>query len=224
MTPSRMLRPVLISLTALAAASCSAVESDPNRFEGMARHVADLRLDGSARGEARAPVHTAAESGLRPARPDAGSDSKPAPLQVQIMDPHDLWDARDGRADGMRAAISRAAIETARHEYERVAPVEQPRPAPQGMRAAVHVAPHETVGLTTLQLGAFSSEAGARNAWARISGGPAGNALSGLSPVYQAVEVKGRSLTRLTVRAAPDSAAAICRAAEITDPWCARRT
>ncbi len=146
------------------------------------------------------------------------------------MDPHDLWDARDGRADGMRAAISRAAIETARHEYERVAPVEQTRPAPQGMRAAAQGAPHEAagqheaVGLTTLQLGAFSSEAGARNAWARISGGPASNALSGLSPVYQAVEVKGRSLTRLTVRAAPDSAAAICRAAEITDPWCARRT
>ena len=221
MTPSRMLRPVLISLTALAVASCSAVESDPNRFEGMARHVADLRLDGSARadGQVVAPVPTAADVGLRPARPD----TRPAPLQVQIMDPHDLWDARDGRADGMRAAISRAAIETARHEYERVAPVEPARPAPQVERAIVHAAPQEAVGLTTLQLGAFSSEAAARNAWARISGGPAGNALSGLSPVYQAVEVKGRSLTRLTVKAAPDSAA-ICRAAEITDPWCARRT
>ena len=66
-----------------------------------------------------------------------------------------------------------------------------------------------------VQIGAYSSEAAARAAWARLD-------LDGLTPVYEAAEVGGRRLTRLKVRAPAAGAAAVCAAAGIDDPWCRR--
>jgi hypothetical protein len=83
--------------------------------------------------------------------------------------------------------------------------------------------PAETLPPRALvQLGAYSSEGGARAAWARLQSGPAAWALDGLSPVYETIEVGGRTLTRLKVRAPAAGAAAVCAAAGIDDPWCRR--
>ncbi|HZV84233.1 MAG TPA: SPOR domain-containing protein, partial [Brevundimonas sp.] len=62
----------------------------------------------------------------------------------------------------------------------------------------------------------------ARAAWVRLQSGQAAWALDGLSPVYETVEVGGRTLTRLKVRAPAAGAAAVCAAAGIDDPWCRR--
>ena len=91
------------------------------------------------------------------------------------------------------------------------------RPAMQPGPAAAPAAPRGLV-----QLGAYSSEASARAAWTRLKSGQAAWALDGLSPVYEAVDVGGRSLTRLKVRAPAAGAAAVCAAAGIDDPWCRR--
>ena len=230
MTPGRMLRPVLVCLAGFVTASCGMVEGDPHRFESLARSVADIPLDGAPPRDRSGPlpvVHTAAETGLRPAM----VDSK-APLRVQIMDPHDLWDARDGglRDGGLRGAIERetsqmaeaAAPAVARAMVRQVSDRIAPRAEPEPMRPAIHqtAAPADR---TTIQLGAYSSEAAARTAWARVSKGAASQALKGLSPMFEAVQVDGRALTRLKVAAPAATAAAICRAAQVNDPWCARR-
>ncbi len=206
MTPSLLIRPVLACLAAATLSACGMVEADPHRFENMANAVAAIPLDGqSERAEPRRPaVRTAAEAGLRPA------------LRVQVMDPHALWDARDGGLNGVveqqgqrlaAAAAPAGADAVVREVSTRIAGAA----ARAGLRPA-H-APHRPGKL--VQIGAYSSEAAARAAWARLD-------LDGLTPVYEAVEVGGRRLTLLKVDEPASAAAAVCAAAGVDDPWCHR--
>ncbi len=233
MTPSRMLRPVLVSLAlsgvGLTTASCGMVDADPHRFESMAQKVADIRLDGSEAPASPTPAPapltgTAAASGLR------------SGLRVEVMDPHELWDARDGLTHAVRqesAAVVEAAAPAVAHAATQAAmgavvqrvstrATETARPArSDGLRSGLAAAPAAT--RTTIQLGAYSSEAAARSAWSTVKAGAASHALNGLSPVFERVTVNGRALTRLKVAAPTAAAVAICRAAQVSDPWCARR-
>lgn len=227
MTLCRMLRPALVYATVLsggaALTSCSAVEGDANRFESMAQHVADIRLDGSA----PASPHSAEQGHMRPAI------SRAQPLKVELMDPHDLWDARDGGLRGAMGqignrvaevaapAVADAVVQRASLRIAEEAPMRLAIP----VEAAAVKSPssHRESAARMVQLGAYSSPAAARVAWSKMSGGVAGHALVGLSPVYEAVEVNGRSFTRLKIAAPASSAAAICQAAAVSDPWCARR-
>ena len=225
MTPSRMLRPALVCLAlsgiGLTTASCGMVEGDPHRFQSLAEKVADIRLDGSDAVPARnlpAPSsQTAAEQHLRPAT-SAPSDQSSRGLRVEVMDPHDLWDAAPMMARAVvqqvadRISASRApSDQTARPVVIR--DVDAPRPANTTSQPR-----------TTIQLGAYSSEASARSAWTTVSSGAARQALAGLSPMFERVTVNGRPFTRLKVAAPATTATAICRAVAVSDPWCARRT
>lgn len=192
----------LLSLAALGA--CGTSEADASRFQGMADRVASIEvpLDGQVK-----PVRTAHEAGLRGAN---------APLKVEVMTPYQLWDARDGvlppppANSEIAPALIRAAapaVAEAAVDAVKARAAEALRPAfPRG-------------GAKTIQLGAYSSEDAARAAWTRLSRDPA---LSDLQPTYERAEVNGRVLTRLKVRADKASAADVCRAARIDDPWCAR--
>ena len=222
MTPGRLLRPVLLGLAGLATSSCGMVEGDPRRFESMAEAVADIPLDGGSR-----PVRTAAESSLRPALAVNEAVVNPGALRVEVMDPHDLWDARDA---GLRGAVERAApamIEAAAPMVAEavVQQVSDRMPSPRVERAvdrpAAAAVPPRPVSRTTLQLGAFASPAAAERAWSRIA--DAGHGVAGLSPTFEAVEVDGRNLTRLKVSAPADAARAICRAADAARLGCLRR-
>lgn len=198
-------RPILASVLVLALSACSGIENDPNRFESMARAVAaiDVPMTPVSRDAPSVPaLATAAQSGLRPA------------LQVQVMDPHDLWDARDGVVESaVRQAVVRTAVETAPVVTQAVV-----RQASQ--RAGLRPTLPAAAGSAVIQLGAFSSEAAARAAWAEIG---KGGTLSGLSPRFEAVEINGKRLTRLKVGPIPaDAAAGLCRAARVSDPWCRR--
>ncbi|WP_395650210.1 SPOR domain-containing protein [Brevundimonas sp.] len=220
-----MLRPVLVCVSALATASCGMVEGDPNRFENMARLVAEVPLDGST----DAPTATAREQGLRPAfasHETAPHTSSPGRLKVEVMDPHDLWDARDA---GLRGAITQGATRAVEAAAPAVAEAVVQRVSDRiaeaaPMRPAIARAATPTAARTTIQLGAYSSPEAARAAWTDVSSGAARSALKGLTPVFEAVQVNGRPFTRLKVAAPAAAASAICRAAEVTDPWCARRT
>lgn len=190
------------------------IDSDPHRFENLANSVAAIDVDGKRAGAT--PPRTAAEAGLRPA------------LRVEVMDPHALWDARDG-LDGAveRAApqlVAAAAPVVAEAVAQQVSARIDSASARAGLRPIQSPRPLATVrsGRGLVQLGAFSSEAAARSAWARLKSGEAGWALNGLSPVYEGVEVGGRRLTRLKVAAPAAGAAAVCAAAGIDDPWCNR--
>jgi len=208
MTPTILIRPVLVCFAAGALTACGAVESDPHRFETMADAVAAIPLDDQPVVEA-VPASEAAPSGLRPA------------LKVEVMDPHALWDARDGLVEkaavAAAPAVAEAVVQNVSARVEGVA-------AQAGLRPAVAVRPAAEPRLNAglVQLGAYSSEAAARAAWTRLNASEAAWALDGLSPVYEAVEVEGRTLTRLKVRTPAAGAAAVCAAARIDDPWCHR--
>jgi len=213
MTPSRMLRPVLLGLAGLATSSCSLVEGDPHRFESMAQVVAEIPLDGGSR-----PVRTAAETGLRPPMAVTEAVVNPGALRVEVMDPHDLWDARDA---GLRGAVERAgpALIEAAAPMVAEAVVQRVSAEMPARRLAAPV--QRAVQRTTLQLGAFASPAAAQRAWGRIA--DAGHGVADLTPVFEAVEVDGRSLTRLKVSTPVDAARAVCRAADAAKLGCLRR-
>ena len=207
MTPSLLLRPVLVCAAAASLSACGMIDSDPHRFEAMAESVAAIPLDGEA---GAATARTQAETGLRPA------------LRVQVMDPHALWDARDGglgrmAGDPAPRLVAAMAPSTAEAVVQTVSARLDSAAAKAGLRPAQPQRPKAPSGANAalVQIGAYSSEAAARAAWARLD-------LDDLTPVFEAVEVDGRRLTRLKVRAPASGAAAVCAAAGIDDPWCHR--
>jgi len=193
---------VLVALAVgLALAGCGVNERDPQRFETLAESVAAIPVSAEARGEATAaPTQT-------PAAPRRTGDK--SPLKVELMTPHDLWDARDGGKGRVR--MGAVALPSGFRD---------PEAPPPARTASVPASPAAVT--RSVQLGAFSSEEGARAAWARLSRGADAAVLAGLQPVYEGVEVGGRRLIRLKVAAAPDRAQALCRAVASADPWCAR--
>ena len=209
MTPTDLFRKVLMAAATLSLGACGMVEADPHRFETLAERVADIRLSAEPSRDAPAAPCAADESGLRPA------------LRVEVLDPHALWDARDGGLRGFVEAAAPAVVEAAAPAIVQAASDQVGRAVSAHLRpprdAAAPAAPRADA---VIQLGAFSSEPAARQAWTRFSTGAAQAALAGLSPVYEPVSVNGRDLVRLKVGAAPDTAAAICRAAQVSDPWC----
>jgi cell division septation protein DedD len=234
MTSASATRPVLITL-ALVLSGCGAVDGDSPSFRALADRVAaiDIPLDPEAAGSAQVEPRPAAEKpGLRPL--------KFSPVHVQVMSPHEMWDARDALSggtallaaddadsDGLRDAVVRmarprlepvaqtAAPDAGRAELEpRAASTETPKLRP----AVVRPAPQSEGRM--IQLGAFSSPAGAQAAWARLK---ARADLSNFSPVFERVEIDGRSLTRLKVGPIPaEAASTLCAAAQVADPWCRR--
>lgn len=214
MTPSLLIRPVAVLVAAVGLNACGMIDSDPHRFENLANAVAAIDLNDKR--AAAPPPRTAAEAGLRPA------------LRVEVMDPHALWDARDGLDAAVERAAPRLVAAAAPAVADAVVQQTTARLESASARAGLRPvlgarptpAPRTRRGL--VQLGAYSSEAAARSAWSRLRSGGAAEALNGLSPVYETVEVGGRRLTRLKVAAPATGAAAICDAARIHDPWCDR--
>jgi SPOR domain len=220
MTPSLLIRPVLaIAMTAILGA-CGMVESDPHRFENLADRIAAVPLDGQAAATVAPPSFQSAKpDGLRPA------------LRVEVMDPHALWDARDGMLQQASTQVAERAAPLMVDAVVREAS-DRLGAAPAQLRPAMAVLPQpaDTAPLAQpaptaralVQLGAYSSERAARSAWARLKSGGAAWALDGLTPTFEAVQVNGRELVRLKVRAPGAGAAAVCAAAGIDDPWCRR--
>ncbi|MFY8163728.1 MAG: SPOR domain-containing protein [Brevundimonas sp.] len=214
MKPSLITRPVAVLAAALGLNACGMVDTDPHRFENLANTVAAIDVEGGR--AATAPQRTAAAAELRPA------------LRVEVMDPHALWDAREGLEGAVEQAAPRmvaaAAPMVAEAAVRQVSARIDAASSDAGLRPAIArarpVAQRPDRGL--VQLGAYSSEAAARSAWARLKSGEAARALDGLSPVYESVELGGRRLVRLKVAAPAAGAAAVCAAARVDDPWCNR--
>ena len=206
MTPTDLFRKGLMGAAMLSLGACGVVESDPHRFENLAGRVADIRLSTNASHDAPAAAPRAQDTGLRQA------------LRVEVLDPHALWDARDGGLRGVIEAATPAVAEAAAPAIVQAASDQVSRSVSERLRPAVS-APVRPGAV--IQLGAFSSEASAREAWIRFSTGAARTALDGLSPRFEPVMVNGRELVRLKVGAPAETAAEICRAAQVNDPWCA---
>lgn len=217
MRSTEPLRPVLALLLVGLTAGCGMVENDPHRFERIAERVAAIPLDGSSGVRRAEAPRSATEAGLRPAHA--------APLRVEVMSPHALWDAREA---GLRGAVTQAATEAASAAAPaliQAATETVTRTATQAVAAAPPLRPaHRPVESrpALVQLGAFGSESAARAAWSRLKQGPAAAHLDGATPVFERVEVNGRTLVRLKAPAPAQGAAVVCAAAGIDDPWCRR--
>jgi hypothetical protein len=192
------------SVGALAAllAGCGMAEADPHRFEGVAENIAAIPLSAKpeARREAVGP-RNAEEAGLRP-------------LKVELLTPHQLWDARDGLT--AKAAAVLPAMPAVFHDPEAPADVQAAQRAEASPSRPVAVAASAAPAVL-IQLGAYASQASAQAAWERL-----GQGSKGLNPVFEPVEVNGRRLVRLKVRAGSAQAQALCERAAASDPWCVR--
>ncbi len=236
MTPAAATRPVLIALT-LGLAGCGAVEGDRHSFQSAADRIAaiEIPMDPDAPRPAAAQKTRAETQGLRPA--------KFSPVKIALMTPYEMWDARDAMAGRLGADERRTEPEPDREPGLRGAVTRMVQPAVQpAMRAAApalveavdradrpvlrpavirsELRPTSSAEGRLIQLGAFSSEAAARAAWARLR---TQADLSDFSPRFEDVEVAGRRLTRLRVGPIPtETASALCAAAQVADPWCRR--
>jgi len=132
MNASVLLRLAPICVLAGLLVGCGVVESDPSRFESAAERIAAIPL--SAEDAGGAPV----------AAPDRPRE-RAAPLKVELMTPHELWDAREGLTARVRLASASAPAPTAYPD---------PEAPPQTVTASkpAGVAAHH------VQLGAYSSE------------------------------------------------------------------
>lgn len=225
MTPAKATRPVLIAVACaggLTLAGCGAADSNPHRFGAMAEHVAaiDVPLTPGDR-HALPQGRSAEDAGLRPV--------KFTPVQVAVMDPHAMWDARDAQAgirpdadgEGPRDRVIRVTqpmVQAAAPLVAKAVATEavMRMEAPMLHQASLRVPSQGR----TIQLGAYSSHIAARQAWDRLK---TKSDLSGLSPVFEDVQVNGRNLTRLKVGpVSTETAVAVCRSADVADAWCAR--
>ncbi|MGO4410092.1 MULTISPECIES: SPOR domain-containing protein [unclassified Brevundimonas] len=192
------------SVGALAAllAGCGMTEADPHRFESVADQIAAIPLSSRSAEPAREPAgpRNAREAGLRP-------------LKVELLTPHQLWDARDGltsKAAAVLPAMPPVFLDPEAPPAVQAAQQSAAKPS----RPAVVAASSSSA---LIQLGAYASQASAQAAWERL-----GQGTSGLNPVFEPVEVNGRRLIRLKVRAGSAQAKALCAKAAAADPWCVR--
>lgn len=202
MNASVILRFGSVAALAVLLAGCGMAEADPHRFEGVAETIAAIPLstrDGEARREPSGP-RNADEAGLRP-------------LKVELLTPHQLWDARDGltsKAAAVLPALPSVFIDPEAPPEVQAAQQAAAKPA----RPQAVASPSNAV---LIQLGAYASQASAQAAWERL-----GQGSHGLKPVFEPVEVQGRRLVRLKVRAGSAQAKALCERAAASDPWCVR--
>lgn len=207
MTPVRATRPVSIAAAltlSLVLCGCGAGVEGEGGFEALADHVAAIDVP-------LKPVSSVDE----PATAVKARSGGFSPVQVAVMDPHDMWDARDAQS-GLRVMTARVVEPV----VESAAPVVMKAAAERATaRLRGPEAPSAPEG-PLVQLGAYASEAAARQAWVRLSRDPA---LGALTPRFETVTVGERTLIRLKVGATGGaSSVEVCRAAGIDDPWCRR--
>lgn len=193
------------ALTLLLSACDGSVASDGTTYENWAQSVSTIPLTPASNG-GTAP---AKEIPLK-APPKPENDNR---LRVELLTPHQLWDARDGPLNVPTLQV-----------VEVLSPAEAPVSAPQTRttppQASTPQTPASDASTKLIQLGAYSTEQGARQAWQRLKEASGNATLAGLQPQYQSVEVAGRQLVRLRVAASDGQARTLCQALASNDPWC----
>lgn len=166
-------------------AGCGVSETDADRFELAASRIAAIPLD---------PL-TQADT--------VAAQRESAPLRVELLTPHQLWDARDHGSGGTAKVAAPIEADAALLEQT---------PAPFE-RAEQEIRPSQVDRM--IQLGAYANQGAAQQAWGRL-----GAVTQGLTPVFEPVSVNGRDVVRLKVRAETTQAQALCAMVAASDSWC----
>lgn len=142
---------------------------------------------------------TADEAGLRPA------------MSINVVDALELPNARDM---GLRTAMSVADSVMGDRQPARVERTSLRTQTPSAQAA----------GAWTAQLAAFRTRADAEATWRKLKAANA-SVLGGVTPRYETVDLGSKGTwVRLRTSPLPSQAAAdaVCRAAGVTDRWCAK--
>ncbi|HYE42339.1 MAG TPA: SPOR domain-containing protein, partial [Caulobacteraceae bacterium] len=138
-----------------------------------------------------------------------------APIRIAVVDPLEMPNSRDM---GLRAAFAVASAVAGREEPVRLQQASAATAAP--VRAAASSAVYAA------QLASFRTRADAEAAWATLKARHSG-LLRGVTPRFEAVDL-GAKGTWVRLKAGPlasrDEAVRICRAAGVSDAWCAKAT
>lgn len=192
-------------------------KNDGRMFQRWAEAVADIPVTDE---EAFARAGQAAPASLQPA--SIAPERKPltlpslglavtsesvglrAPLKVAVVDPLDMPSSRDL---ALRPAMDRSPA---------------PRLIPASIEAPVRAAAAR--GAYAAQLASFRTRADAEAAWSALAR-THGDLMTGVTPRFESVDLGARG-TWVRLKAAglqsPAAAQALCRAAGVTDPWCAK--
>jgi len=202
---SRSLAFTVVPVLALLTAACDpATSKDGTRYQQWAQTVSSIPLD-PAKGQDQP-----AQQILPLAAPQKTSSEQR--LRVELMTPHQLWDARNGPLKVPTMEVLENVSPTELVRASTSAGVTARPPVPEQPAAAAQPA-------KLIQLGAYSSEQSARTAWQRVQSS-LGNTTTALQPRYETVEVSGRQLVRLRVAATEAQALHLCQALASNDPWC----
>lgn len=161
------------------------------------------------------PLLPEADAPSLPSAPKTTKDDAPAPLKVELLTPHQLWDARNGPLNVPTIEVN-DAVTTALKAAASQPPTASPA-APVTPASAPATSPSTT---RLVQLGAFSSQQSAQTAWQRIAN--LNPSFKALQPQYEQAVVGEKNLVRLRVYTSPQQALILCEAAGLTDPWCTR--
>lgn len=206
----------LIAISALLAACNATDNGEPNRYQAWADKVATIPLTpADDAGTSHDAPRVTLPLGEKPDK-DPGKDDAKATVKVELMSPHQLWDARNGPVKLPSVEISEVSVGTGTN-----APSSPSTPPKAASSPSPKAAP-ATGAKQIIQLGAFSSEASAREAWSRLISGANRSALVGLTPHFDPVTVNGRELVRLRVQADGRQASILCQSVAASDPWCQR--
>lgn len=205
---SRSLTLLVVPAFALALVACDTGSSaDGSRYQQWAQTVSTIPLD-PASGQGETPQSQIA---LEPASEEPSNKA----LRVELMTPHQLWDARNGplKVPTMEVLENISPTEIVRTAVTTAAPA---REAPQTTATSTPAASPTKL----IQLGAYSSEQAARQAWQGVQNSLGTAQANGLKPRFETVEVAGRQLVRLRVATTDDQARNLCQALASNDPWC----
>lgn len=197
--------PALASLTV---ACDTGTSGDESRYQKWAQSVSTIPLD-PASGQTDG---TPSQIDLQPAE-KAPADNR---LRVELLTPHQLWDARNGPLKMPTMEVLENISPT---ELVHATVVPAPSRAPSGT-ATPQVLPASRQPTKVIQLGAFSSEPRAREAWQRLQTAMGSAGISNLEPRFETVEVSGRQLVRLRIATTDAEALTLCQALTSNDPWC----
>lgn len=176
-----------------------AVARDQAKATGVARQTfASADLPATSQAAAPSITLTADEAGLRPA------------MTINVVDPLELPNARDIGLRAVSGVMDRA--------------MGGDRPATLQRASMTTRAPAASGQTWVAQLAAFRSRADAEATWRKLKAANA-SVLGQVSPRYESVDL-GAKGTWVRLRTSPlpsqAAAAAVCRAAGVTDRWCAK--
>lgn len=213
MSPVSTLLALGLCLSGAGLSGCDLPKGDGQDFQRMAARLDEIELDGKAKEGAEASaqpeekLELVFETAKDVAVGEGGLAAHAPKMQIRIVSPLEMDGPRSGTPLDTGVNETMAAPQLAITSEPK--PVSKPKTNSAAMK--------------TIQIGSFSSEAGAETAWRDLQARHPG--LDQFRPVMQPVTTaQGKAMVRLKLGpvTSPEQAARLCEQLNITDAWCVK--